>query len=225
MPVTGRGVVPLWAAFMLAHAVGHASEQSELLVSQGQAAYHAGRVADARRGQADEARKDFEAAARAPEREVAGAANDFLERLATGATAAPTKRWDVRGGAGIEYDSNPALEPHNSHMHRDQAAFLLGAAGRYDVVQHERELVRLDYDLYQTLYPDFQDFDFRSHRLSGTASYALQRWLWAGLQGGYNHYSLGTHAYLQEPFVLPFLSFAEGRLGRTQILYRHGEPD
>jgi len=48
MPVTGRGVVPLWAAFMLAHAAGHASEQSELLVSQGQAAYHAGRVAEAR---------------------------------------------------------------------------------------------------------------------------------------------------------------------------------
>src|SRR2546430_7203013 len=54
----------------------------------GRARYLAG-VARARRGQADEARKDSEAAARAPEREVAGAANDFLERPAPGRTAAP----------------------------------------------------------------------------------------------------------------------------------------
>ena len=190
----------------------------------GRARYLAG-VARLRAGRPDEARKDFEAAARAPEREVASAAADYLERLAAAPAAAPTKRWEVRGGAGVEYDSNPALEPHNSHAHRNQAAFVLSAAGCYDVVQRERALLRLDYDLYQKLYPDFQDFDFRSHRLSGTASFGLRRWLWAGVQGGYNHYSLGPHAYLQEPFVLPFLSLAEGRLGRTQLLYRHGEPD
>ena len=190
----------------------------------GRARYLAG-VARVGSGRAEQARMDFEAAARTPEREIARAATAYLERLAAPAATVPAKRWEVRGATGVQYDSNPALEPHGSHAHRDQAAFLLGAGGHYDVMQRERALVRLDYDFYQTLYPDFQDFDFRAHRLSGTASFGLRRWLWAGVQGGYNHYSLGPRAYLQEPFVLPFLSFAEGDVGRTQLLYRHGEPD
>ncbi len=190
----------------------------------GRARYLAG-VARVGSGRAEQARMDFEAAARTPEREIARAATAYLERLAAPAATVPAKRWEVRGATGVQYDSNPALEPRGSHAHRDQAAFLLGAGGHYDVMQRERALVRLDYDFYQTLYPDFQDFDFRAHRLSGTASFGLRRWLWAGVQGGYNHYSLGPRAYLQEPFVLPFLSFAEGDVGRTQLLYRHGEPD
>jgi tetratricopeptide (TPR) repeat protein len=207
------------------HAVELLDQAARLAPAIASRARYLAGVARLGAGQAGQARTDFEAAARAPERDIAVAATAYLERLAAGAPTAPAKRWELRGATGIQYDSNPALEPHGSHAHRDQAAFLLAAGGRYDVVQRERALLRLDYDFYQTLYPDFQDFDFRAHRLSGTASFGLRRWLWAGVQGGYNHYSLGPRAYLQEPFVLPFLSLAEGQLGWTQLLFRHGEPD
>jgi Flp pilus assembly protein TadD len=190
----------------------------------GRSRYLAG-VARARAGQADQARADFQAAARMPDPEAAAAAGTYAERLGEGGEGAAAKRWEVRGLAGFQYDSNPSLEPHNVHDRRDEATFVLGAHGRYDVVQQERALVRLDYDFYQTLLPTFEDFQFRAHQAAGTASWAVRRGLWLGVQGGYNHYSLGSHQYLQEPFVLPFVSFAEGAWGRTQLHYRHGESD
>src|SRR5438034_1382094 len=89
---------------------------------------------------------------------------------------------------------------------RDDAAFLFVAGGHFDLLRSERLLLRLDYDFYQTLHPDLDDFDFRSHRVAGLASWAVRRWLRASVQGGYDHYTLGSHAYLHEPFVLPFPS-------------------
>ncbi len=191
-----------------------------------------GRVDEARASLAHAValRPDFAAARRAAELlesrrvDVPPATRVRRERL--GIETPPGARpWEVRGRAGIAYDSNPALESHDVHAHRDQAVFLLGAHARWDVVQRERALVRLDYDLSQSLLPDFGDFDFRAHRLTGTASWAPCRVAWVGIQGGYDHYSLGSRAYLQEPFVTPFVSFAEGDVGRTQLLYRHGEGD
>ncbi len=187
----------------------------------GRARYQAG-VARARAGHTERARTYFQDANRSTDHEARIASGDYLERLAEGGGPA-VKRWELRGTAGFQYDSNPSLEPHSVHDHRDEAAFILGAHGRYDLLQHERALVRFDYDFYQSLMPDFQDFDFRAHQIVGTASYAVQRWLWTGIQGGYDHYSLGSHQYLQEPFVLPFATFSEGPRGRTQIFYRHGQ--
>ena len=140
--------------------------------------------------------------------------------------AASPGRWQLRAATGVQYDSNVRLEPHTAGAgDRDDAAFLFVAGGHFDLLRSERLLLRLDYDFYQTLHPDLDDFDFRSHRVAGLASWAVRRWLRASVQGGYDHYTLGSHAYLQEPFVLPFLSIAEGSRGTTQLLYRHGEQD
>ncbi len=230
-----------------------ASERSELLATQAQAAYRAGRVADAQErfaaavaddprdadaqyglglalaklGRFAEAAPPLEAAlALRPDFDPARRALALVASHRTRAVAeASAKRWEARGTAGFAYDSNPALEPHGIHDHRDQATFILGAHGRYDVVQRETGVVRLDYDLYQTLLPDFGDFDFRAHQIAATGSWAARPWAWLGVQGGYDHYSLGSHAYLQEPFVMPFAWLTEGDRGRTRLLYRHGEED
>jgi len=205
-------------------AVGLFEKAAELDPADADRARYLAGVARARAGQPDQARTDFEAVRRSNDKNVGTAATDYLDRLGEGG-GAPSKRWGVRGLAGIQYDSNPALESHDDHRHRDQAVFLLGAHGNYDVVQREDALLRLDYDFYQSLMPDFTDFDFRGHQLATTGSYALQPWLWAGVQGGWNHYSLGPRSYLQEPFVTPFVTFTEGKRGRTQLLYRYSYDD
>src|SRR5205085_11208366 len=87
------------------------------------ARYLAG-VARAREGRTDAARTDFEAARRSNDKDVGSAATDYLDRLGQEG-GAPTKRWGLHGLAGIQYDSNPALEPHSDHAHRDQAVFVL----------------------------------------------------------------------------------------------------
>lgn len=141
-------------------------------------------------------------------------------------TVRPLKRWEVHAATGVQYDSNVTISPGGDVLPglspQNDVAFIFAAGGRHDVLVRSNMLVRLEYDLYQTLHVDLDDYDFRSHRIRGTASYALHPALWAGVQGGYNHYTLGDHSYLGEPVVLPFLSFLEEEWGISQVSYRHG---
>jgi hypothetical protein len=132
------------------------------------------------------------------------------------------KRWALRAGTGIQYDTNVRADPADA---RDDVAFLFRAGARYDVWRDARSLVRLDYDLYQSLHAHEDDFDLRGNRIHGTVSRALVERLWFGVQGGFDHYVLGDHTYLREPWVLPYLSLLEGTWGQTQLLWRHGELD
>jgi hypothetical protein len=45
------------------------------------------------------------------------------------------------------------------------------------------------------------------------------------VQGGYDHATRDTHAYLRAPWVMPYVSFIEGDRGATQIMYRYGNED
>lgn len=149
-----------------------------------------------------------------------------IGRIASVRQAAP-RRWGITFTTGLQYDSNVILAPHNHTAaglgDRDDVAFILGGGGHVDVLERPDLLFRLEYELYQTLHPDLSDYDFRSQRVQGTISYALRPELWVGLQGGYNHYTLGPHSYLGEPFFMPFVSVLEGQWGLTQFNYRHGD--
>jgi hypothetical protein len=140
---------------------------------------------------------------------------------------AEAKPWGVHATTGVGYDSNVKIAPQGDALpgigKRDDAAFILGGGGHYDLIAHPDALLRLEYDVYQTLHPELDDFDFRSHRVRATASYALRPELWVGMQGGYSHYTLGTHSYLGEAFFMPFVSVVEQTWGVTQVSYRHGE--
>jgi tetratricopeptide (TPR) repeat protein len=185
--------------------------------------------------QALQQRPDFEAARRGLKlARQKGAAGEPAPAGAEGAAAkesevrAPTRKaWEVHAQTGVGYDSNVVLAPRGHTLgavdDRGDVFFTLAGGGRYDVVNSKSLLVRLEYDLYQTLHPHITDFDFRSHRVRGTVSYALRPDLWAGVQGGYNHYTLGPHSYLSEPFVMPFLSYLEASWGMSQVTWRHGD--
>jgi hypothetical protein len=160
------------------------------------------------------------------ERLLATGASGELERLAAARAREGRRRWAVSATTGFQYDSNVTLEPGGRFAlgqgDQSDVGFVLAGGGRYDAYSGPNALVRLEYDLYQTLHPDLDDFDFRSHRVRGTGSYALRPELWAGVQGGYNHYTLGPHSYLGEPYVMPFVSVLEKTWGLTQLTYRHG---
>lgn len=219
-----RPRVALAAACLAVAAVAtavSASERSELLVAQGEVAYHAGRL--------EEARTLFtDALAADPDDQAARGWLDVLaSRLPRDAARgerreAAARPWDLEIGTGIQYDSNVRLDPRDR---RDDAGFLFRLGGHYDPYRDDHTLVRLDYDFLQVLHTDVRDYDVRSNRVRGTVSRALTPALWLGVQGGYDHTTLDTHAYLQEPWVMPYLSVLEGDFGATQILYRRGEQD
>jgi len=211
----------LWLALLAAFvwtSSARASQRSELLVAQGEVAYNAGRV--------DEARGHFEDALTAdPSDDVARA---WLDVIASRVPSGPgrgerpeqeARIWDLETGTGIEYDSNVELAHKNGP---DDAAFLFTLAGHVTPWRDDRTLLRLDYDFFQSLHTDVTDFDVRSNRFRATAARAITPALWAGVQGGYDHTTLHTHAYLQEPWVMPYFSLLESDRGATQVLYRYG---
>lgn len=165
-----------------------------------------------------------------PEFDEAQRALDFVrarqQEEAAGAAGAGAKPWEVHATTGAQYDSNVRLDPGGRFQApggaQGDAAAILSGGGAYDVLRRADRLVRLEYDLYQTLHGEITDFDFRSHRVRGTASYAFKPALWAGVQGAYEHYTLGPHSYLSAPSVMPFVSLLEGSQGLFQVTYRHG---
>ena len=135
------------------------------------------------------------------------------------------RAWSVRGHASVGYDSNVPLLSHSSGGRRGDAVFQLGVGASVQAITLPRVRLVLDYDFDQSLHPRIQVYDLRSHRVGGTLSVSLLDGLWASLYGGVEHYSLGSHQYLLDPFVEPLLSYEWADVGVTQIFYRHGEPD
>jgi hypothetical protein len=158
----------------------------------------------------------------------AGGGNENEEAVPS--TEAPARRaWAVHAMTGVQYDSNVTIAPSGepipgtTHGDRGDTAFLFGAGGRYDLLDDPNLLLRLEYDIYQTVHVHLGDFDFQSHRIRTTGGYALTPSIWAGVQGGYEYYLLGYDSYMNEPYVNPFVSFIEHEWGLTQLSYRHGQ--
>ena len=229
-----------------------ASERSERLVARGEAAATAGHFDEARARFAEAVEDDprdalavYElglALARLERWDEAADAFERARRLRPGFAqaeralaavrrradlAAANKPWQIWATTGGQYNSNVKASPGGQFApivgERHDIGWVLGGGGRYDLVRRPDTLVRLEYDLYQTLYPNLDDFDFGAQQVRGTASHALTPALWVGLQGGYNYDSLGHQSYRSEPFVMPFVSLLEGSHGVTHVLYRHGE--
>lgn len=232
-----------------------ASEESERLIARAEVAYHGGRydearalfaeaatadptdpaapyglgLANGRLGQWGTARTNFEQALKLlPDFPKARQALAIAATHQNPDTAPGTeldgggRRWQLRAGTGIQYDSNPTLDPNHR---REDAVFVFSAGGRVDLLRRAGALVRLDYDLYQSLHADEQAFDLRSHRFALSASAQLATAIWAGVQVGYDHHSLADRAYLQEPWVTPFMTVLEPDVGLSQVWYRHSEQD
>ena len=236
---------------LMAPIPAHANELSELLVAKAQLAYNAGRFAEARDifAQAveadptdanaeyglgvallalqrwDEAKRPLEDALRLqPDMDQAREALSVARAHGREAAAA-VKPWEIHASTGVGYDTNVKVAPGGQVVpgvgRRGDTQFTLSAGGRYDVLARANSLLRVEYDYYQTLHPHLSDFNFQSHRIRGTGSYAILPALWVGVQGGYNYYGLGSQSYLNEPFVLPFFSYLEGQWGLTQVSYRY----
>jgi hypothetical protein len=138
------------------------------------------------------------------------------------------KHWSLYASSGFQYDSNVALDPSGQELpgapsNPADGAFVVGAGGRYDVVDSARWQADLEYDFYQSLHFRLHDFNLRSNRVAGTAGYALTPTLWTGVQAGYQHYVLGDQPYSGAPFVTPFVSLVQGDWGLTQFLYQHAQ--
>jgi hypothetical protein len=111
--------------------------------------------------------------------------NATIKLIACAAAAAPGAVLAAEGdepkpvsfevGTGLEIDSNVAVLELDSTSNAGDTAALLDFGVGYDRPSHGAFDLKAGYDFTQSLHDDFDEFDVRIHRGSGTLSYDLGR--------------------------------------------------
>jgi hypothetical protein len=127
-------------------------------------------------------------------------------------------------GAGFEYDSNVAVLELDASTDAGDRAALLDFGIAYDKPAAGRFDVQAGYDFSQSLHSDFDAFDVRIHRGSGTLSYDLGRVdIGATLQHAYAE--LDGHEFLTLDLVSPYLTKLVGQRLFLRFAYAHSDKD
>lgn len=149
---------------------------------------------------------------------------------ATGAAQDPTPSVDddravsVRLGTGLEYDSNVAVLELDTSTDAGDRSLLLDFGLGYDKPGSGRFDVQAGYDFSQSLHDEFDAFDVRIHRGSGTLSYDLRSVdVGATLQHAYAELDGDEFLTLQQ--VSPYVSKLVGRRLFLRFAYAHTDKD
>jgi hypothetical protein len=127
-------------------------------------------------------------------------------------------------GTGVEYDSNVAVLELDTSTDAGDRSLLLDFGVGYDKPDAGRFDVQAGYDFSQSLHAEFDSFDVRIHRGSGTLSYDLGRVdVGATLQHAYAELDGNEFLTLQQ--VSPYLSKLVGRRLFLRFAYAHSDKD
>jgi opacity protein-like surface antigen len=127
-------------------------------------------------------------------------------------------------GTGIEYDSNVAVLELDTSTDAGDRSLLFDFGVGYDKPDSGRFDVQAGYDFSQSLHDDFDSFDVRIHRGSGTLSYDLGRVdLGATLQHAYAELDGNEFLTLQQ--ISPYVSKLVGRRLFLRFAYAHSDKD
>jgi hypothetical protein len=143
-------------------------------------------------------------------------------------TAAPTtndqRPVTVSLGTGLEYDSNVAVLELDTSTDAGDRSLLLDFGVGYDKPDAGRFDLQAGYDFSQSLHDDFDSFDVRIHRGSGTLSYDLGRVdLGATLQHAYAELDGNEFLTLQQ--ISPYVSKLVGRRLFLRFAYARTDKD
>ena len=149
---------------------------------------------------------------------------------ATGSAQDPTQATNdqravsVTLGTGVEYDSNVAVLELDTSADAGDRSLLLDFGVGYDKPDAGRIDLQAGYDFSQSLHDEFDSFDVRIHRSSGTLSYDLGRVdLGATLQ--YAYAQLDGNEFLTLQQVSPYVSKLVGRRLFLRFAYARSDKD
>lgn len=149
---------------------------------------------------------------------------------ATGSAQDPTQATNAERpvsltlGTGFEYDSNVAVLELDTSTDAGDRSLLLDFGVGYDKPDQGRFDLQAGYDFSQSLHDDFDSFDVRIHRGSGTLSYDLGRVdIGATLQHAYAELDGNEFLTLQQ--VSPYVSKLVGRRLFLRFAYARSDKD
>jgi hypothetical protein len=127
-------------------------------------------------------------------------------------------------GTGLEYDSNVAVLELDATADAGDVAALLNFGVAYDRPDHGKLDLQAGYNFSDTLHDDFDEFDVRIHRGSGTLSYDLGRTdVGSNLQ--YARAELDGNEFLALAQVSPYVSRLVGKRLFLRFAYAYTDKD
>ena len=126
------------------------------------------------------------------------------------AESAQSSPWSGTLGVGTRYDSNVAILDIDTRAGAADYLAQLELGGAYTWNPAGGARVRAGYDLSQSLYSDYSNFNLRMHRLSLDASHELAGST-AGVLGNWVHASLDGSEFMVFRQVSPYLSRLVGQ--------------
>jgi Tfp pilus assembly protein PilF len=211
---------PAEARTALEHAAGDPRLAPAAHFYQGVAAENAGDAAAARESLQW-------TATHAPNTDMGRNAARRADDLGGAETAPPaTKRYELYGALGFEYDSNVVLAPSDDALastlgigDKDDGRATIEAGGRYHLVQEPDLAVTAGLEIFRSLHFDLDDNDLQDHRAQADVAKRIGRAV-LGFTGSYDFYLRDTTSFLQEVSSAPWVRFPLGDVAEADVYYR-----
>jgi len=165
-------------------------------------------------------------ASTSPDSEMGKDAATFLQRIQKGVPSVD-RPYTLFGAAGFIYDSNVQLAPLDGDIKRqarignqEDGAFTILAGGAYAPWRTEHAMLSIGYSFFQSLYFQLTDFNLQNHRPSVELTFDTGPVRY-GILGQYDYYMQSTNSFMQQGTALPWVSVANGTLGRTEVFFRY----
>jgi Flp pilus assembly protein TadD len=166
------------------------------------------------------------AASESPDTNVAFSAVDFIREINEQLQRQRAEKpWELRLAVGSQFDSNVVLLPDRGPAlgqitDEEDFRFTFSVGGRLDLWRTPSTYLMGDYNLYQTVHTDLDDFDLQAHLFRLIGGWSLSPSLNVGLEGGTNFFRVGDDDYLHEIYGMPFMGFFLRRWAYTYLSYR-----
>jgi tetratricopeptide (TPR) repeat protein len=138
------------------------------------------------------------------------------------------RRFFVTASVGGEYDSNVTLEPDTSPVggigkSDFRAVFFLAAGSSLPTMKQLG--FSLDYNFYQTLHEDLDDFDVHYHRVGPKCFWAVSPILKPALSYAFDYTRYGGESYSREHMLHGSLEIRQADRAWTEAVYRYSDRD
>lgn len=113
-----------------------------------------------------------------------------------------SKPWQLKLGAGWEFDDNLTVEEQGNASGQEDSAAVFEFEGKYFPETLSSYSGEVYYEFYQSLYEDFSEFDLQTHTVGLAGEQEVEGWD-LGLDYNYSYMFLGGDGFLQTHSISP----------------------
>ena len=143
-----------------------------------------------------------------PNNDIADNSRQILNAMsAKNSGTRETKKWKFTGSVGFEHDDNVTVDEVNLATSKSDNAVIIEFSADNMIHADDKHEVEIGYDLYQSLYNSYDEFDLQSHSiyLDGSRKYNNFD---LGLNYRYNYNTLGDNKFFGSHSLRPSIWYS-----------------